>query len=607
MKKLKISLIVIIVLLLILIVSTIVLNQTGVIKRIADNINKEEIKKEITCQVYSHVDGKTAILVIVEDTENGIDKIVYPDNEMTLSCNGKTKVAFDYNTDITGKDSLTFTAINTKGEEIEKTILINDKFYLDLIGYTFTDETKTQKALTVNYKDGSTTKQYKIGEATNWTNYTGIIRLDDYQILDTLGQENKETNVYLRQIDKMGYEIVTKVKYVIDDNVTYKQEDTVIEGDSILACVENNTLESGNYIFKVTGKLGEENEEGVIETKTETMEYPVELYNYDGDANYITNNIGVIAERTYTGMGKINSEKRMLILKYNGNLTINNGATITPTGTNESINEATYLCTKKGMLIYCVGTLTNNGTITMTARGTVNQEGENVYLYKNEDNSYEYVPAVGASGGASVSIRQWGTPGATGNVGVSRKTGGGGSGAAAIDGGYSVSGTGGNGSSYSGGSGGGGSGKGTAGSGSSTGGKGGNGTSAGSNSTSGGGGAGNPGGHYGAQNSGTNGGTGTGGLLVVYGTEILNNGVMSSNGSNGGKGHTSGGGGSGGGSINLFYKTDLEKGTLTVSGGSSGSYTGSNFWNSYRRNGGAGGAGSITIGNISTGTFVKDE
>ena len=82
---------------------------------------------------------------------------------------------------------------------------------------------------------------------------------------------------------------------------------------------------------------------------------------------------------------------------------------------------------------------------------------------------------------------------------------------------------------------------------------------------------------------------------------------MSSNGSNGGKGHTSGGGGSGGGSINLFYKTDLEKGTLTVSGGSSGSYTGSNFWNSYRRNGGAGGAGSITIGNISTGTFVKDE
>ena len=38
---------------------------------------------------------------------------LYPENEMTLSCNGKTKVAFDYNTDITGKESLTFKAINT--------------------------------------------------------------------------------------------------------------------------------------------------------------------------------------------------------------------------------------------------------------------------------------------------------------------------------------------------------------------------------------------------------------------------------------------------------------------------------------------------------------
>lgn len=29
----------------------------------------------------------------------------------------------------------------------------------------------------------------------------------------------------------------------------------------------------------------------------------------------------------------------------------------------------------------------------MTARGTYNQEGENVYLWKNLDGSYEYVPA----------------------------------------------------------------------------------------------------------------------------------------------------------------------------------------------------------------------
>ena len=119
-NKLKISLIVIIILLIVLIASTIILNQTGVIKRIADNINKEEIKKEISYEVYKHVDGKTAILVIVEDTENGIDKVIYPNNEMELSCNGKTKIAFDYNTDITGKESLTFKAINTQDEEINE-------------------------------------------------------------------------------------------------------------------------------------------------------------------------------------------------------------------------------------------------------------------------------------------------------------------------------------------------------------------------------------------------------------------------------------------------------------------------------------------------------
>ena len=578
-NKLKISLIVIIILLLVLIVTTIVLNQTGVIKIIADNINKEEVKKEISCEVYEHVDGKTTILVIVEDTENGIDKITYPDNEMELSCNGKTKVAFDYHTDITGKDSLTFKAINTLGEEIEKTILINDQFYLDLIGYSFVDETETQKALTVNYKQGSVTKQYRIGDNSAWVNYGGTIRLDDYQILETLGQETKNPVLELRQIDSMGYEIRTKVKYTIDEDITYKQEDTVIEGDSILACVENNHLTSGNYIFRVT-----------YTEAGNTIDYPVELYNYDEDAHYITNNRAVIAGRTYTGMGKISQEKRMLILKYNGDLTINSGVTITPTGTNASINGATYLCTKKGMFIYCAGTLTNNGTITMTAKGTVNQAGENVYLYKNADSSYEYVPAVGASGGAGVSGRR---AGMTGTMGTARRTGGGGSGAVSEK--YS-SGAGGTGTSYSGGTGGGGSGYEPGLNGSPNGGIGGRGV--GNRRWTAGGGAGNPGGS-GASGGGYaySGERGTGGLLIISANSIENTGEITSIGSNGGNASDCGGGASGGGSINLFYKSNITKGTINVNGG-----YGVAAW----MKGGNGGAGCITIGNISTGTFVKE-
>ena len=595
-NKNKIILITLMSLLFIIAITIVILNKTGIINRINQNSKQEEIKKEISYEVYKHANGQTAMLVIAEDTENGIQKIIYPNNEMELYCNGKTKVAFDYNTDITGKESLTFIMVNTLGEEIEKTIAINDQFYLDMINHSLTKETETQKALTVNYKEGSVTKQYKIGETQNWTDYTNKIRLDDYQILETLGNENREPHIYLKQVDKIGNEIIveSKLKYKIDENVTYNQEDTVIEGESILACVENNNLETGNYIFKVTGTAKDENAEGVFETKTETIEYPVELYNYNEDANYISNNVATIDGREYTGMGNIGSEKRMLILKYNGNLNINSEATITPTGTSKNINGATYLCTKKGMFIYCAGTLTNNGTITMTAKGTVNQEGENVYLYKNEDNTYEYVPAIGANGGTSV---QWTSSGIIGEIGINRKTGGGGSGSAYRDREiYKVgSGAGGTGTAYSGGTGGG-----SAasislngrygGDGSSTGGIGGYASSwEGMPST--GGGAGNPGG------SGSRGGyageTGTGGLLIIYSNTIINNGTINSNGSNGGYASRDGGS-SGGGSINLFYKETTNKGNINANGGSIG-------------NGGAGGAGSITIGNISTGTFVKDE
>ncbi len=446
-NKKKITLIALI-LLFILAIILLVLNQTGVINRIIENINKEEIKKEISYEVYKHVNGKTAMLVVAEDTENGIEKIIYPNNEMELYCNGKTKVAFDYNTDITGKESLTFKAINMLGEEIEKTIQINDQFYLDMIDHNLTKETETQKCLTVNYKEGSATKQYKIGEGETWTNYTNAIRLDDYQILETLENENKTPKVYLKQVDNIGNEIIveSKLNYTVPNTVTYKQEDTVIEGESIIACVEDNELQTGNYIFRITGTTNGE--------MTETIEYPVELYNYNEDANYKATNEIVINNTKYTGIGKTNSEKRMLILKYNKNLSIEDKAIITPTGTSEEINGATHLCTKKGMFIYCAETLTNNGKVTMTARGTVNQEGENVYLYKNEDNTYEYVPAIGATGatGVTVSDDRKTYIGKNGEDGLNRTTGGGASGGAWD---Y-TSGNGSDGTAYSGGTGGGG-------------------------------------------------------------------------------------------------------------------------------------------------------
>jgi hypothetical protein len=45
------------------------------------------------------------------------------------------------------------------------------------------------------------------------------------------------------------------------------------------------------------------------------------------------------------------------------------------------------------MYVCVLGTLTNNGEINMTGKGA-DAEGQDVYLLKNEDDSWEYVPAA---------------------------------------------------------------------------------------------------------------------------------------------------------------------------------------------------------------------
>ena len=95
---------------------------------------------------------------------------------------------------------------------------------------------------------------------------------------------------------------------------------------------------------------------------------------------------------------------------------------------------------------------------------------------------------------------------------------------------------------------------------------------------------------------GFNGKNGTGGLLVILGNDIQNSGSIKSNGT-GTTAHPkyATGGSSGAGSINIFYNENYSNlGTIEAKGGKAG-------------NGGAGGDGTVTIGKILNGTFVKDE
>lgn len=87
----------------------------------------------------------------------------------------------------------------------------------------------------------------------------------------------------------------------------------------------------------------------------------------------------------------------MVVLKVNGNLTIDEGVILTACKNDDGYGGP------KGFMVYSTGTLTNKGTISMTARGA-KAEGENVFLWGNLDGSYEYVPETGATGGTSVSV-----------------------------------------------------------------------------------------------------------------------------------------------------------------------------------------------------------
>ncbi|PJI07026.1 MULTISPECIES: hypothetical protein [Clostridium] len=312
-----------------------------------------------------------------------------------------------------------------------------------------------------------------------------------------------------------------------------------------------------------------------------------EIYNFNDNIEYSAS----------PTLGDNIADTKMLILIYHKNLTIDKDVIFTPQ------------VRKKGMCIYCKGILTNNGDISMTARGA-NAEGKDVYLLKNGDGSFEYVPAAGGIGGsASGGLINREFVGIKGADGTSRATAGGGSGScycsATLQGPIAGSGSGGIGTAFSGGAGGGSAvsvyGGAWGGSGSSNGGAGGYASTSNNYSyLTAGGGAGNPAGNgdYGG-NSGEN---GTGGLLIIYCKAFNNCKVISANGSNGGNGNTVAGGASGGGSINIFCmvnRSPIATGIIATGGigGAAGNLPGGN-----------GGNGSITITKLpSPFLIVQDE
>ena len=312
--------------------------------------------------------------------------------------------------------------------------------------------------------------------------------------------------------------------------------------NSLLEAISNEDIATGKYKIQVNDEV-----------------YPVHVITLDGNQHFTENQTFGNAKDVAT---KDTYAQNMVIVKVNGDLEIDSGVIVSP------YYDKSY-GGPKGFTLYVTGKLINNGTIDNSHGAKA--EGQNVYLWKNTDGTYEYVPAEGGAGGARSSA-------SSGQKGEKRQTAGGGAGS------DSYGGSGSSGTSYSGGTGGGASSiNTTASNAKENGGQGGNGYGfKGVNAFYASTGVGNPTGkdEYFCNLSPN----GTGGLLTIYANEYENKGMISAKGTSAYSAYY-GGGSSGGGSINIFYINKLSDGTANVNGGSAAG---------ERYKGGAGGKGTVT-------------
>ena len=318
----------------------------------------------------------------------------------------------------------------------------------------------------------------------------------------------------------------------------------------------------------------------------------------------ISSSAQISSSTSPAGLNNISREFGDPVVKNFQNLTINSGVLFSP------------LRACRGMIIYCTGNLTVNGTLSMTGKGggVITKIAAPIGNASSTDSRYDLVdatlyfnnfsssvaggygipthwnwapsgsawfsnykiriPLSGSVGGGAGGPSPAGT-GTVGSAGIFCCGGGGGGGSGGPGGG--VGGAGGRGTIFAGGGGGGGA-QGVP-------------TVSGTDATleaggaggsgSGGGGAGNP-----VGSGATAGGIGVGGLLIlIVRGNVTINGTISNNGATGGGPGAGGGGGSGGGRIMIIYGgTYINGGTVVANGGAGGP-----------ARSGAGGAGAITV------------
>lgn len=317
---------------------------------------------------------------------------------------------------------------------------------------------KNGYALVVDTKGNILEKIQKVGPRPRISNVKitledGITEVDESsQTIGTKLKINFDSNIENGEIKR----VTPELPYITDGTKNDIEFEIVgiVEGTEytkkVKILVSEKYMKPVESLIKGVSEISKSGYEKIyVSTDSETVTYNTNVIVYNGDlildgtknvdGSTLTNNVYEFGNKDADVATLSTDAQNMVVLKVEGNLTINEGITLTSCKSDNGYGGP------KGMLVYCTGTLTNNGIISMTARGA-KAEGQNVYLWKNTDESYEYVPAVGADGGESVNAT---SAGKVGYAGTERKTGGGGSGASEL---WCSSYAGGKGTSYSGGS-----------------------------------------------------------------------------------------------------------------------------------------------------------
>lgn len=479
--------------------------------------NIEEIVTKTKYEIMADNNGEYQILITIEN-KHGIEKITGSD--ITFECKGRKKVALDRTLSDGEAYQIKVKLVGKEKEELHT--LVASKKPNIVVSNIDTLGDGTTKTINIEYPNNKNLiNYYSLDDGATWQEYT--------QELNILETDNKT--------------IAAKSEWKEGKTIENTEEKvSLIVSDSLLSASKNAIMKNDTHY-----RIAVKDEEYNVHTYIENEDITVNNTKVYGTANDV---------------GTVNGNaKYMVLVKVNGNLTVNANSTLTAYGTAYG--------GPKGMLLYVTGNLENNGTITMTARGA-KAEGQNVYLWKNqntENGEYEFIPKEGANG-ASKAVYRGSTSktqkiGIAGESGKNRKTGGGASGGLFMCGSHGSinmtahtleSSAGGNGTSYSGGTGSGGAGRYdehstmwtmSSGAGQKDGGSGGTVKGNGGVIESYSGGAGNPG-----QSGGKN---GTGGTLILFANSFDNLGTITSNGSEGAGGRldsywgtgTGGGGGSG--------------------------------------------------------------